>query len=244
MADGPASTVVLVHGAWHGGWCWSRVVEGLSARQVATTAPDLPGHGGDTGPFEDLHGDAARVRQVLDRLEPPVVLVGHSYGGAVITEAGDHPAVSRLVFLCALALDETETCTTAVTGPPAASISYEGRPDVGAGTVVSEDGLISLRPELAAAALYNRCDADTTAWAVARLGPQPMVTLEQTPERVSWKLKPSTYLVCGDDQIIHPDLQRVMAERCGGGRVEWDSDHSPFLSCPERVVDLLTELAR
>ena len=85
--------VVLVHGAWHGAWCWERVVDGLAAVAIESVAIDLPGHGEDPGPFSDLHGDAARVRSVLDRINRPVVLLGHSYGGAVVTEAGDHPSV-------------------------------------------------------------------------------------------------------------------------------------------------------
>ena len=181
---------------------------------------------------------------MLATLEYPVVLVGHSYGGAVITEAGDHPSVSRQVFLCAMALDEGETCSDAATDlPGVADLSHEGRPDLGSGMAVSGDGLVTLEPSIAAAALYNRCDPDTTAWALARLGPQPMVSLQQAPRAVSWRAKPSTYVVCTDDQIIHPGLQRVMARRCAGATREWDSDHSPFLSQPELVVDLLAVLA-
>src|SRR4249920_292329 len=99
----PAS-VVLVHGAWHGAWCWEPVVDGLCARGIDVVAVDLPGHGEDRGTLTDLHGDAARVREVLDQLEAPVVLVGHSYGGAVITEAGVHPNVHQLVYVAAFAI--------------------------------------------------------------------------------------------------------------------------------------------
>jgi pimeloyl-ACP methyl ester carboxylesterase len=238
------SSVVLVHGAWHGAWCWDRVVDGLAARDVPVVVVDLPGHGDDPGPFGDLHSDADRVRQVLGTLERPVVLVGHSYGGAVITEAGDTASVSHLVYLCALALDEGETCMSAAVGlPGAAAISHDGRPDVGSGMVVSDEGTVILEPSTAAAALYNECDPDTTAWALSRLGPQPLITLQQAPDAVSWRTRPSTYVVCTDDQIVHPELQRLMAERCAGTTVEWESDHSPFLSHPGRVVDLLAELA-
>lgn len=174
-----------------------------------------------------------------------VVLVGHSYGGAVITEAGTHPAVARLVFLCAMALDEGESSmSAAVDLPGVADISHEGRPDLGGGMHISDDGFITIEETVAAAALFNRCDRDTTAWALARLGPQPMVTLQQSPDAVSWREKPATYVVCSDDQIVHPELQRVMAKRCANAALEWDSDHSPFLSHPRLVVDLLASLAR
>ncbi|MGH9079312.1 MAG: alpha/beta fold hydrolase [Acidimicrobiales bacterium] len=238
------SSVLLVHGAWHGAWCWDRVADSLMARGVPTVVVDLPGHGEDPGPFGDLHSDAERVRQVLGTLGHPVVLVGHSYGGAVITEAGLHPSVGHLVYLCALALDGGETCMSATVGlPGATAISYAGRPDLGAGMAVSDDGIVTLEPSTAAALLYNHCDPDTTAWAVSRLGPQPLITLQQVPDAVAWQARPSTYVVCSDDQIVHPELQRLMAERCAGTTVEWESDHSPFLSHPGRVVDLLAELA-
>ena len=243
-ADTTPSSVLLVHGAWHGAWCWDRVRAGLDALGVPTVAVDLPGHGDDPGPLGDLHGDAARVSSVLDTLDAPVVLVGHSYGGAVITEAGDHPSVGQLVYLCALALDHGETCMSAATDQPgSAEISHVGRPDIGSGFAVSDQGLVTLDPAMAAAALYNRCDPDTTQWACSRLGPQPLVTLQQEPSVISWRVKPATYVICGDDMIVHPGLQRLMAKRCATATVEWDSDHSPFLSQPDRVVDLLADLA-
>ena len=235
-------TVVLVHGAWHGAWCWERVLAELGRRGVATLAVDLPGHGADRGPLGDLHDDAARVRAVLDEVAGPVVLVGHSYGGAVITEAGEHPGVAHLVYLCAFALDAGESCATAGVGEGgAARISHEGRPHLGAGFVRSPDGTVTLAPDVAGECLYNDCDAETVAWALARLGPQPIATLRQEPRAVSWRTRPSTYVVCADDLAIHPDLQRLLARRCTTS-FEWQSGHSPFLSRPELVAGLLEEL--
>jgi len=232
--------VVLVHGAWHGAWCWEPVVTALASEGIDALAVDLPGHGADTGPFGDLHSDAARVREVLDQQAGgDVVLVGHSYGGAVITEAGEHPAVERLVFLCAMALTASESCASVATGDAAgAAISHDGRPDLGQAVIPHDDGLITVDPARAAACLYNECDPGTAAWAVDRLGPHPMVTLQQTPLAVAWLSKPSTYAVCANDLAIHPGLQRIMAARCSRA-VEWESDHSPFLSHPELVVRML-----
>ncbi len=232
--------VVLVHGAWHGAWCWEPVVTALASEGIDALAVDLPGHGADTGPFGDLHSDAARVREALDQQAGgDVVLVGHSYGGAVITEAGDHPAVGRLVFLCAMALTASESCASVATGDPAAAaISHDGRPDLSQAVIPHDDGLITVDPALAAACLYNECDPGTAAWAVERLGPQPMVTLQQTPRSVAWLSKRSTYAACANDLAIHPGLQRIMAARCTRA-VEWESDHSPFLSHPELVVRML-----
>src|SRR3954469_4862085 len=109
--DAPmTATVVLAQGAWPAAWCFERVLPLLESAGVPALTVDLPGHGADPGPVTDLHGDADRVRSGLDGVGGEVVLLGHSYGGAVITEAGVHPAVRHLVYLCALALDAGETC--------------------------------------------------------------------------------------------------------------------------------------
>ena len=236
-------SIVLVHGAWHGAWAWERVVPLLAAAGVASRALDLPGHGEDAGPFGDLHADVARVGETLDEVDGDAVLVGHSYGGAVITEAGLHPAVTHLVYLAAFALDAGESCVNAAADVGAGVISHEGRPNLGAGLITGADDLITLDPSSAAACLYNDCDADTVDWAVARLGPQPLVTLQGVPTGAAWRTKPSTYVVCGNDMAVHPDLQRIMARRCRSV-VEWPTDHSPFLCRPDLVAELLVDLVQ
>jgi pimeloyl-ACP methyl ester carboxylesterase len=236
-----ARSVVLVHGAWHGSWCWERVVPLVREAGVVVIAVDLPSR---ADPLGDLHGDAAHVRSVLDAAGGDVVLVGHSYGGAVITGAGDHDAVAQLVYLCAFALDTDESCMAAAADESAAAgISHEGRPDLGAAIVVADDRTSTLTSDGAAALLYNRCDAETASWAVSHLTPQPMATLSQAPPAVAWRERLSTYVVCTDDNIVHPDLQRIMARRCSSS-IEWPTDHSPFLSTPTVVADLLIDLAR
>jgi pimeloyl-ACP methyl ester carboxylesterase len=240
---GDEVTVVLVHGAWHGAWCWERVVPGLQERDLEVNAIELPGHGDDPGELTDLHGDARRVRELLDAGTGPVVLVGHSYGGAVISEAGGHDRVRELVFIAALALDADETCLIAAASEAeAADISHEGRPDLGAALVIADDGTSTVRPELATELFYDDCDEASADWAVARLGPHRLDAMQQEPAAVAWRTKPSTYAVCADDLAIHPDLQRLLAKRCATA-VEWPTSHSPFLSRPELVVDLLAEVA-
>jgi pimeloyl-ACP methyl ester carboxylesterase len=238
-----ADDVVLVHGAWHGSWCWDRVVPALAQPALRVTALDLPGHGAEGGAMADLHGDAAAVADVLDRLETPAVLVGHSYGGAVISEAGDHPMVERLVFIAALVLDAGESCMeAAVAESEAAGIEWEGRPNLADGFVVAEDGMVTLDPDVARACLYNDCDDDWAAWALARIGPHPIGNLQQAARGGAWRAKPSTYVVCAQDVAVHPDLQRVLARRCSS-TVEWPTGHSPFLSRPELVTGLLAAQA-
>jgi pimeloyl-ACP methyl ester carboxylesterase len=232
-----------VHGAWHGAWAWDRVIPMLSSAGVEVVAIDLPGHGDDAGSLGDLHGDATRVRDELDRMGQGVVLVGHSYGGVVITEVGDHPAVDHLVYIAAFALEAHESCVDAArTAADGASMSHAGRPNLGDGLVAGPDGTISLDPLVAAQCLYNDCDESTVAWAVERLGPQRLITLQQTPAEIGWRTKPSTYVVCAHDRGVHPDLQRIMARRCGSV-VEWPTDHSPFLCRPDLAAGLLTRLA-
>jgi pimeloyl-ACP methyl ester carboxylesterase len=177
--------VVLVHGAWHGAWAWAwaweRVLPLLTSARVECFALDLPGHGADGAQFGDLSSEVACVRETLDELDGDVVLVGHSYGGAVITEAGLHPAVHHLAYVAAFALDAGESCVKAAE-VEAGLISYDGRPNFGAGFTMSSGDMITLDPSSAAECLYNDCDADTVAWALARLGPQPLITLQGTPK--------------------------------------------------------------
>lgn len=156
-----AASVVLVHGAWHGAWCWDAVIPLLRDAGVAVVAVDLPGHGDDRQPLADLHGDAGKVRSVLDEVEGPVVLVGHSYGGAVITEAGLHPAVERLVYIAAFNLDEDEAVgRAAMREADTASIDHSDRPDLGAALRSDDEGrTTTIATERAAEILYNDCSA-------------------------------------------------------------------------------------
>jgi pimeloyl-ACP methyl ester carboxylesterase len=170
-------SVVLVHGAWHGGWAWERVVPLLATAGVECLALDLPGHGVDAGPLGDLYTDVARVHETLDQSNSDVVLVGHSYGGAVITEAGVHPAVQHLVYIAAFALDVGESCVSAATAEvESGQISHDGRPNLGDGFIMSSGDMINLDPSSAAECLYNDCDAESLigpwpAWALNRSSP-------------------------------------------------------------------------
>ena len=222
-------TVVLVHGAWHGAWCWAEVLAGLDDRGVPTATVDLPG--------PDLHADADHVRAVLDGLEH-VVLVGHSYGGAVVTDAGGHPAVERLVYIAAFPLDEGEV------------VAAVPLPGGEMGELISamqfgDDGTATLDPELAGPVLYGDCKPVDVERALALLRPQPLACVNQPPRAVAWRDRPTTYVLCGADRAVPAALQRNMAERIPDvALVEWPTaSHSPFLSMPGAVVDLLAGLA-
>jgi hypothetical protein len=124
-----------------------------------------------------------------------------------------------------------------------AGLDAAGMPAIAVAFVEHPDGTATITEQGAAACFYNDCDAETVAWAVARLGHQPMVTLQQHPAAVAWRERPSTYVVCTEDFGVHPDLQRVLARRCTT-TVEWAAGHSPFLSMPDRLVDLLLTTGR
>jgi pimeloyl-ACP methyl ester carboxylesterase len=204
---------------------------------------DLPGRQSGS-PSSDLYRDAEHVTGLLDGSSEDVLLVGHSYAGAVITEAGEHPAVTGLVYIAGLLLDVGQSCQNAAADDPdVGNISHAGRPDLGASFVIDDQGDVTLEPEGAAACFYSDCDETTTEWALARLGRQPLVALSQPVTRAAWRTKPATYAVCGRDQSLHPDLQRLLARRCTEA-LEWDTGHSPFLSRPELVVELLAHRAR
>lgn len=234
--------VVLVHGAWHGAWCWAPLQAELDRRGVASLAVDLPGHGSTGTSFTDLHGDARAVIDVLEaqatRGRTSPVLVGHSYGGAVITEVASRRSdVAHLVYLAAFALQKDESVMSALTAMP--------RRDVGLSAAMraGDDGTSTLDPTLAIPALYGSCDPAVAAAAAARLSPQPMATMVQPVTGSPLATIPSTYVVCERDDAVHPDHQRIMAERCRRV-VTFDTDHSPFASMPIETADLLESLAR
>src|ERR1700674_4454785 len=232
------ATVVLVHGACHGAWCWDKVAPGLTERRIPNVALDLPGHGASTEPLGDLAVDAAALRATLDETGPSVVC-GHSYGGAVITEgAADHPAVRHLVYLTAFALAPGES--TAAAAPDGAESDRETR--LGDAVRFSEDGFMTFEGPAVVDALYHDCGPDDVAFALARLGPHRVSALRGVATRAAWQDAPSTYVVCTEDRAIAPELQRRLASRTNEV-VEWPTSHSPFLSRPDLVVELLAEIA-
>jgi pimeloyl-ACP methyl ester carboxylesterase len=236
------TSVVLVHGAFHGAWCFDRVIPLLEEAGLEVIALDLPGHGLSQVRFADLHGDANCVRDTLDSLTDDVILLGHSYGGAVVTEAGDHPRVRHLVYLSAFALDADESCN-GVTIESVSRYPHEGRPSLATGAKLDVDGTMSVTSEAVRNCFYNDCDEETVAWATRLIGPQPLENLGQVPGRVAWRQRPSTYIVCTKDMAIHPMLQNDFAERCTERR-ELHASHSAFASRPSEVSEILVDLAR
>ncbi|HEX4982291.1 MAG TPA: alpha/beta fold hydrolase [Ilumatobacteraceae bacterium] len=234
--------ILLVHGAWHGAWCWATLQAELDRRGLPSYAVDLPGHGLSTLPLGDLHGDAEHVATVLAGIGDEVVLVGHSYGGAVVTHASgsahaiaDH--VAHLVYLTAFALDDGESVWGFTRSRPRRAVALD------AAVLGGDDGTSRLDPDAAPAALYAMCPPAAVGAAVARLGPQPVASFQQPVTGSPRATIPSTYVKCTADQAIHIELQDELAARCDHV-VTFESDHSPFMAMPVAVADVLEPLAR
>jgi pimeloyl-ACP methyl ester carboxylesterase len=231
------STVVLVHGAWHGAWCFAALQHALDDLGVPSYAIDLPGHGASLLPLADLHTDADHVAAVLDRIDGPVVLVGHSYGGAVVSRAAaGRSSVQHLVYLAAFALHADESVMSLLRALPPAQVG------LAAAMRSHADNCTVLDPVLAAPALYGDCPAPAVKAALARLSPQPQATMVQPLEISALGTVPSTYVVCQRDDAVHPSHQSAMAERCTHS-VAFNCDHSPFLSRTADTAALLHRLA-
>ncbi|MFT3854616.1 MAG: alpha/beta fold hydrolase [Ilumatobacteraceae bacterium] len=219
-----AVSYVLVHGICHGAWCWDTTVDALRRAGHRAVAVDLP--------LTSLEVDAQCVRDVLDGLERPVVLVGHSYGGLVISRAaGGRTDVDALVYVAAVMLAADDILRERAAETPAVPLSSMA--------TFTDDGHIVVAPPAAAHCFYNACDPEVAEAAARRLRPTASECLDRGPGAEPWRTIPSTYLVCTQDRAIHPQLQARMATRAGTV-VTYDTDHSPFLSIPERfVADLL-----
>ncbi|MBU3689657.1 MAG: alpha/beta hydrolase [Acidimicrobiales bacterium mtb01] len=236
-----ASRLLLVHGAWHGAWCWERLIPRLRARGLDVDTIDLPSHGPATDSLGDLYADADAVRSRLDAYREPVLLVGHSYGGMVITDTGAHEAVAGLVYLCAFLPSASQTLLDLFSAP---APDGESSSELVAHLAVSEDGnATSLVPDGAAQAFYADCDPADQQWALGQLDFQGAASATQAPRQLAWQAKPTTYVVCSEDRAIPAWQQRAMALHANHV-VELRTSHSPFLAAPGSLAEILVAAAR
>ncbi|MEU0918425.1 alpha/beta hydrolase [Streptomyces cyaneofuscatus] len=219
---GGRAAAVLVHGLYHRPEHFGPVADGLRAAGFEAVVPEL--HRGS------LAADTAAVQAAVDALDRPPLLLGHSYGGSVITGVR---GARHLVYLAAFAPDSGESA--AALGGASPQLRDAVVPGEG------PDGTTRLDPGRAADVLYDDCPGPLAARAVGLLRPQAPGCGRGIPEHHSWKLIPSTYVVCAGDRAIDPALQRTLAARCTAVR-EWPTGHSPFVSRPALVVDLVAEL--
>lgn len=236
------SRFVLIHGSWHGGWAWEKVVPLLAAQGHTVDAPDLPGHGDDATPLHEitLASYVDCVVEVLEGRPEPAVLVGHSHGGVVVTQvAEDRPdLVQALVYVCAflprhgeslldLALSDTDSLLV---------------PNL----VFSDDrSTATVRPEVQIDVFYADCPPEDAARAVARLSPEPMSSpatpIKWTEDR--YGRIPRTYVHCTQDRAISPASQRRMFGATPCHVVTMASSHSPFISAPAELAGHLVSAA-
>lgn len=224
-SDAP-TTFVLVHGAWHGGWVWDPVVERLAERGHRTVVVELPSSALDPDELGGFGDDVAAVRAAITAAGGEVVLVGHSYGGVVITEvAADEQAVSRLIYVAALLLEE------------GGSLAGQDDRDLPAWVELNADGLAS-RVRTPLDVFYTDVPEDEATQAAARLGWQATDALRGRVTTAGWRTLPTTYVVCDQDVAIPPAAQEAMA-RHAGVTVHLDTGHSPFLSRPDELTEAL-----
>ncbi|MEU7473909.1 alpha/beta hydrolase [Streptomyces sp. NPDC044984] len=230
-------TVVLVHGAFADASGFARVIPELIARGLDVTAPAVPNRG--------LLGDSAYIASIVRGTDGPVVLVGHSYGGAVITVAGVEDNVRALVYLAGYAPDEGESPEELQRGFPdselAAALVHTPLPIDGsttAGTDVSVE--IDRFPSVFAA------DVDPRIAAVLAVSQRPLAAqaLAEKAPAAAWRTKPSWGLVATADRAVNPEVQRYGYERAGMTVVEVDSSHLVMVTRPERVIELIEEAVR
>jgi pimeloyl-ACP methyl ester carboxylesterase len=229
--------VVFVHGAlvFDGAWWWHRMVEPLAALGMATQAVELPSCVAPPVPsveaMEDMYADADAVRAALGEEDDSVVLVGHSYGGMVITDAASgQENVKHLVYVTSVMPELGET------------LASFGGSELGPWMDPREDdGTMGIKAELAPAAFMQDCDEETVTEALKRLTRQPLVAFAQSPRAVAWREKPSTYVVCTEDRATPPEEQREYARRADRV-VELPTGHHPMLSRPELLAQVLAEV--
>ena len=220
--------VVLVHGAWADGSSWSDVIQHLQKAGYNVTAPQFP--------LTSLADDVARLREVLAVQTGSTIVVGHSYGGQIITALGtDAPNVVGLVYIAGFGLDEGESLGALLSqGPPTPVLANLRIDDRGFAWLLQPDFV-----------KYFAADVDRVKANVMFAVQQPlsMSTLEDTMGAPSWKTLPSWYLVAKNDQAIRPDAERLFAKRMGATVVEIESSHVVMVSHPDAVINLIVEAA-
>ncbi|GLY03891.1 alpha/beta hydrolase [Actinoplanes sp. NBRC 101535] len=227
--------VVFVHGACvrDGSWWWHPTAAILQSRGVTSVAPGLPscGEGGAPVPIDGLHADVAAVRAVLTASTEPVVLVGHSYGGIVASEAAvGVDTVRHMVFISSYLPEPGESLSTfgASTPPPFLDFDPAG-------------GTFGGRPELFAETFVQDCPPDIVSESLTRLVRQTLAVTQQPVREVAWPGLPTTYVVCTDDRGTPAAAQRDFARRADTV-IELPTGHHPFLSQPQAVADIITAL--
>lgn len=227
MSNRPA--IVLVHGFWGGASHWKNVILALSRMGY----DDI--HAVEN-PLTSLADDAERTRKMVNQIDGPVVLVGHSYGGKVITEMGNLPNVKALVYVAAFAPDEGES---------AGGISQANPPAAFPNIAPDSDGYLWIKPDKFHESFCQDLDGDEAlVMAITQKAPIGS-TFGDTVTAPAWKVKPSWYQISSQDRMIHPANQKMMAERMKAKRIlELDASHASLASRPREIADLIVEATK
>jgi len=220
-------TVVLAHGAWADGSSWSEVIRPLTKKGLQAVAAPLP--------LSSLSDDAAALRRTLARTKGLVILAGHAYAGAVIATANDE-RVRGLVYIAALAPAKGETV---------AEVFYREKPHAMAPQLAPDpEGWIWMPDEGFPNAFAHHATADQIALAKAVQRPISVKCIQEVAPEPSWTSKPSWFLIAEEDRMIHPKTQHFMAHRMGAQTQSLPVDHTPLLTMPETVVEMILAAVR
>jgi len=223
-----AKNIVLVHGAFVDGSGWEGVYKILKRDGYNVSIVQ--------NPTISLEDDVAVTKRTLATQDEPAILVGHSYGGAVITEAGNHPKVSALVYIAAFAPDKGESVAT---------LNKDSAPGAAVSPILPpQDGYLFQDKAKFPASFAADVDSEKAAfWADSQV-PWGVAASSGTISEPAWRTKPSWYLVTTEDKMIPPDAQRAMSKRAGSVVVEVKGSHAIYVSQPEAVAKLIEEAAR
>jgi len=219
-------SIVFAHGIWADGSCFSKLIQPLQAEGYEVASSQ---YGLDT-----FSGDVATTLHTLGRVSSPAILVGHSYGGSVITAAGTDDRVTGLVYIAALAPDAGETSQTQQDNFPKTDVFSH---------IEVADGRIWMLPEGVKSFAGDLPEEDQKL-VLATHYPPAADLFNAKVDRAAWKSKPSWYIVAKKDRTVHPDLERFFAKRMGATTHEVDSSHVPMLSRPKEVLDVIRAAAK
>src|SRR6202166_98710 len=226
MSTPKTPSIVFVHGIWADGSSFSKLIPALQAEGHEVIAAQ---YGLDT-----LAGDVAAVKRTLGRVSSPAILVGHSYGGSVITAAGTDERVAGLVYIAALAPDADETSQSQQAKFPVTDVFSH---------IEVTDGRVWLKPSGVPYFAGDLPEAEQKL-VYATQGVPVADLFTQKVEGTAWKTKPSWYIVATKDHTVHPDLERFVAKRMNAPTYEADSSHVPMLSNPGLVIDVIRAAAK
>ena len=225
MSTQTKPSIVFVHGIWADGSCFGKVIPALQAEGHEVIAAQ---YGLDTVP-----GDVAAVKRTLGRVSSPAILVGHSYGGTVITAAGTDDRVAGLVYIAALAPDAGETSQSQLDQFPTTDVFAH---------IAVADGRVWLLPDGVTCFAGDLAEQEQKVVWATHFAPAADL-FNQKIDGAAWRTKPSWYVVAKNDRTVHPELQHFVAKRMGATIREVDSSHVPMLSNPGLVIDVVRTAA-